>query len=50
VQGSIELEAGDWVIMARCKNTEGWSDDRFSKEYLIKIPKGKDFVTSLKKS
>jgi hypothetical protein len=41
VQGSIELEAGDWIIMARTKNTEGWSDDRFSQEIQIKIPKGK---------
>lgn len=41
VQGSIELSPGEWIIMARSKNTEGWSDDRFSKEELIKVPKGK---------
>jgi hypothetical protein len=29
--------------MARAKNTEGWSDDRFSTEYFIKVPKGKTF-------
>lgn len=40
VQGTIELDAGDWIIMARAKNTEGWSDDRFSQEIPIKIPKG----------
>jgi hypothetical protein len=40
VQGSIELDAGEWELMARAKNTEGWSDDRFSREVQIKIPKG----------
>lgn len=39
VQGTIELDAGEWLIMARAKNSEGWSDDRFAQEISIKIPK-----------
>lgn len=41
VQGTIDLEHGDWEIQPRAKNTDGWSDDRFAQTVTIKIPKGK---------
>ena len=40
VQGSLSLEAGEWTIMGRAKNSYGWSDDAFAQQTNIKIPKG----------
>lgn len=42
MQGSIHLEAGEWEIYARAKNTEDWSEERFDDTtHHIKLPKGK---------
>lgn len=47
VQGTIDLEAGNWIIQARAKNTDRWADDRFAQEYSIKIPKGESILVML---
>lgn len=44
VQGSINLEAGDWQISGRVKNTEGWSEDGFAEIAHLKLPKGKFLI------
>ena len=40
VQGSISLGDGEWMISARAKNTEGWSEDGFAQHAKIILPKG----------
>lgn len=40
IQGSISLGDGEWMISARAKNTEGWSEDGFAQHTKIILPKG----------
>lgn len=47
MQGSISLEAGDWEISGRAKNTEGWSEDGFVDLAHLKLPKGKFILINL---
>lgn len=47
VQGTIDLDHGEWDIQARAKNTDRWSDDRFAQTIPIKIPKGMHKIITL---
>lgn len=42
VQGSVPLEAGEWTIFVKAKNTEGWAVDVVNAVgHVIKLPNGK---------
>jgi hypothetical protein len=39
IEGSIELQPGEWIISAKAKNTEGWAQAE-SIMHTVKIPDG----------